>query len=57
MYYPKALTQTTYFNNENHNCPVAERLQSEILAIPCFPGMTVSEQDQVISAIKSYRGD
>jgi len=57
IYYPNALTKTAYFSKQNYDCPVAERLQAEILAIPCFPGMNSSEQDRVISAIKSYKGD
>jgi dTDP-4-amino-4,6-dideoxygalactose transaminase len=33
-------------------CPVAERVYSGCLSLPCYPGLTDAEQDQVIASVR-----
>ena len=34
-------------------CPVAESLYSGCLSLPCYPALTDSQQDEVISAVRA----
>jgi dTDP-3-amino-3,4,6-trideoxy-alpha-D-glucose transaminase len=34
--------------------PVAERLATEVLSLPVFPGMTLAQQDAVVEAVRRY---
>jgi len=53
VYYPLPLhRQTCFARYEPQPCPVADMLASEVLSLPCFPGMTREEQDAVITAVR-----
>ncbi|HZG15553.1 MAG TPA: DegT/DnrJ/EryC1/StrS family aminotransferase [Candidatus Bathyarchaeia archaeon] len=55
VYYPRPLhLQKVYehLGGKPGDCPVAERLSEQILAIPISPFLQEEEQDQVIEAIK-----
>ena len=46
VYYPLPLhRQTCFARFEPQACPTADRLAAEVLSLPCFPGLTVAEQD------------
>jgi dTDP-4-amino-4,6-dideoxygalactose transaminase len=36
-------------------CPVAERASDGLLRLPFYTGMTCSEQDRVIEAVRAFR--
>ncbi len=43
--------ETTYGYQEGL-CPEAERYYAECMSIPCYPGLTASEQDYVVAAVR-----
>ena len=53
VYYPLPLhRQTCFARYAPEACPVADTLAGEVLSLPCFPGLTVAEQDRVIEAVR-----
>lgn len=55
LYYPQALHEQEAFTSqpgyEKPDLPVAESCDGRTFAIPCFPGITREQQDQVIWAV------
>lgn len=55
VYYPYPVYRQPAFRSfSNGILPVTEKVTSEILALPLFPNMTFSQQDEVINAIKEF---
>ena len=57
IYYPSPLHPQPCFRHlgyQNGDFPVAEQACREVLAIPCFPGMTLKEQRRVVMSIRSF---
>ena len=52
-YYPIHLQP--YYLENGASCPVAERVWQRILSLPLFPDMTVSQVEQVIEGVLSFR--
>lgn len=57
IYYPLALHKQKCFETipgwEVPSLPVAEASEDHTFALPCFPGITREQQDQVIAVVKS----
>jgi dTDP-4-amino-4,6-dideoxygalactose transaminase len=54
VYYPLPLhRQTCFARFDPAPCPVADRLATEVLSLPCFPGLTRDEQDRVIAEVRA----
>ena len=52
VYYPVPLHQQPALRPWSHaSLPVAESLAGDVLALPCFPGMTEDEQERVLEAL------
>lgn len=54
IHYPKPLH---FYRRWRHlgapgDFPVAEKLAATVLSLPCFPGLSEAEQDEVIRAVK-----
>ena len=57
VYYPVPLHRQPCFRRfDPAACPVSDRLATETIAIPCFPGLRADEQDTVIGAIRGFYG-
>ena len=57
VYYPLPLhKQPCFARFEPAACPVADRLATEVISLPCFPGLTPAEQDQVVAAVRGFYG-
>jgi dTDP-4-amino-4,6-dideoxygalactose transaminase len=57
VYYPVPLhRQTCFAGGPLAVCPGADLLAGEVISLPCFPGMTVEEQDFVIHAVHEVAG-
>ena len=57
IYYPEALhTQPCFADLSPPPLPVAEAACKEVLALPCFPGLTESELDHVAATIREFYG-
>ena len=57
IYYPSPLHLQKCFAHlgaKPGDCPVAEAMCQDALAIPVFPGMTVDQQEYVVDAIRSF---
>ena len=57
VYYPLCLHLQTCFKFLNYkpgDFPIAEKLSSEVLALPIFPGLLSSEQERFVSKIKEF---
>ncbi|MGE3755356.1 MAG: DegT/DnrJ/EryC1/StrS family aminotransferase [Planctomycetota bacterium] len=53
VYYPLPLHRQPALGPWNRRAlPVAERLAGEVLALPCFPGLTDGEQQRVLDALR-----
>jgi len=53
IYYPLPLhRQTCFARFDPDECPEADALASDVISLPCFPGMTVDEQTRVIEAFR-----
>lgn len=52
----KPLYQYSYYSKYRSDCPVADRLWEEILTIPLYACMSISEQDYIIDAVRSFFG-
>ena len=54
VYYPLPLHRQTCFARFHPDaCPVSDRLATEALSLPCFPGLTREEQDRVIAEVRA----
>lgn len=42
------------YKEQAHNCPVADRIWSELITLPLHPEMTSADQTRVIEAVKSF---
>jgi dTDP-4-amino-4,6-dideoxygalactose transaminase len=57
VYYPVPLhRQPCFAKFRPAACPVSDRLATEVLALPCFPGLRPDEQDRVVAAIRAFYG-
>lgn len=57
VYYPLCLHQQpcfSYLGGKAGDCPVAERLTGEVLALPMYPELRAEEQVQVVEAIAGF---
>ena len=57
IHYPKALPFLNAYKSLNHNYkdfPVAYEYQSQILSLPIYPEITVSQIEYVCKAIKTF---
>ncbi|MBQ8693585.1 MAG: DegT/DnrJ/EryC1/StrS family aminotransferase [Synergistaceae bacterium] len=57
VYYPLCLHMQTCFKFLNYkpgDFPTAEKLSSEVLALPIFPGLLSDEQERLVSKIKEF---
>lgn len=58
LYYPVSLHEQECFTKlEGYvkpSLPVAEECAGKTVAIPCYPGMTKEQQDEVIAAVKEF---
>jgi len=58
MYYPMSLHEQKCFDKlegfEKPCLPVAEECANKTLAIPCFPGITQKQLDEVAAAVKEF---
>lgn len=58
LYYPMSLHEQECFNLlpnfEKPSLPVAEDCASKTVAIPCFPGITQDQLDEVAAAVKEF---
>ena len=46
--------QIAWIDNINSGLPITEKLASEILSVPCYPGMTAIEINRLIEALNSF---
>jgi dTDP-4-amino-4,6-dideoxygalactose transaminase len=44
------------FGGREGDCPVTENISGRLLRLPFFNNLTDAEQDEVIAAVKSFRG-
>jgi dTDP-4-amino-4,6-dideoxygalactose transaminase len=52
IYYPVPLHRQSCFERfRPAPCPVSDRLATEVLSLPCFPGLEPGEQDAVVAAM------
>ena len=57
VYYPVPLhRQPCFAKFSPAACPVSDRLATETIAIPCFPGLRTDEQDVVVAAVRAFYG-
>lgn len=60
LYYPLALHEQEVFTSQpgyaKPSLPVAESCDARTFAIPCFPGITREQQDEVVSVLKGALG-
>jgi len=58
LYYPKSLHEQEVLNKLpgfiRPTLPVAEDSASKTFALPCYPGITRAQQDEVLAALKRY---
>ena len=58
LYYPMALHEQPCFDEldgyKKPSLPVAEACGNATIAIPCYPGITREQQDEVIAAVKEF---
>jgi len=58
LYYPIAIHEQDCFNRlegfVKPSLPVAEYCANKTIALPCFPGITIPQQDEVITAVKAF---
>ncbi len=57
VYYPVPLhRQPCFAKHAPAACPVSDHLATEVVSLPCFPGLTVPEQDLVIAEVRRFYG-
>ena len=60
LYYPHSLHEQDVLNElpgfVKPNLPVAEDSASKTFAVPCYPGITREQQDEVVAAVKAFYG-
>jgi len=57
VYYPVPLhRQPCFAKHSPAACPVSDHLATEVVSLPCFPGLTVPEQDLVIAEVRRFYG-
>lgn len=57
VYYPVPLhRQPCFAKHKPAACPVSDHLATEVVSLPCFPGLTVAEQDVVIAEVRRFYG-
>jgi dTDP-4-amino-4,6-dideoxygalactose transaminase len=57
IYYPVPLHRQSCFQAyAPAPCPVSDALAAEVLSLPCYPGLTRDEQEQVIDAVREVAG-
>ena len=49
-HYP-SLSRHPLLRRESFDCTVAEKAETEVLTLPCFPGLSREDQNTVISAM------
>ena len=49
--WPYGLHQQECYANDDAVCPNTEIVAEEIISLPCYPGLTESEQDYVIQQV------
>jgi dTDP-4-amino-4,6-dideoxygalactose transaminase len=55
VYYPLPLHRQPCFQRfDPAACPVADRLATEVISLPCFPGLTRAEQDRVVDVVRGF---
>lgn len=55
VYYPYPVYRQPAFKSfSNGKLPITEKVTGEILALPLFPRMTFSQQDEIINAIRDF---
>lgn len=58
VYYPQPLHRQVCFEGggglPDGALPHSEEASREVLALPCFPGLTIAEQDTVIAAVRAF---
>jgi dTDP-4-amino-4,6-dideoxygalactose transaminase len=56
IYYPKAIHDQPMYRDLGYedSCPVAERLCSEVLSLPIWPGLTSSQRQRVVEAVLEW---
>lgn len=54
VYYPIPLHRQPLFANNSYSLPNVERLCSEVLSIPIYPGLTVDERQSVVDKINLF---
>lgn len=54
VYYPVPLHRQSCFaaGGGADSCPAADALATEVLSLPCFPGMTAAETDRVVEVVR-----
>lgn len=57
VYYPVPLhRQPCFAKHKPAACPVSDHLATEVVSLPCFPGLTAAEQDTVIAEVRRFYG-
>ncbi|HML55387.1 MAG TPA: DegT/DnrJ/EryC1/StrS family aminotransferase [Solidesulfovibrio magneticus] len=58
VHYPLALTRHAYLaaNSLGGPCPVAEAAASQVVSLPCHPGMHLCEAERVVVACRDWPG-
>jgi dTDP-4-amino-4,6-dideoxygalactose transaminase len=57
VYYPVPLhRQGCFARFSPGSCPVSDRLATEVISLPCYPGLSFPEQDAVIGAVRAFYG-
>ncbi len=57
IYYPYPLNRQPAFQEFGSNLPVSEKVCSEVLALPLYPGLSFESQDYIIKSIEEFFGD
>lgn len=51
VHYP-SLTEHPLLTNPSDHCPNADKASKEIITLPCFPDLSIAEQDTVVAALR-----
>ncbi len=55
VYYPVPLHRQPCFQKFSPSpCPVSDRLATQTISLPCFPGLRPDEQDVVVAAVRAF---